>query len=164
MGWLGPRFEGRGPGRWWGQWPRPPAGRVGSGSKSPTSTRLPAPPVPAQPGPTLRAVSPHLMSPVLWGQPSLHLSGVLCSKEPQRLLASMETSGGGKYLGKAFLKLGTHRKKNILDQISFAHGSCPGIQTAPQPQHRSCCAEYNGGTVEDIICAKGEKRTYEKSA
>lgn len=51
------------------------------------------------------------MSPVLWGQPNLHLSGVLCSKEPQRLLASTETSGGGKYLGKAFLKLGTHRKK-----------------------------------------------------
>lgn len=54
------------------------------------------------------------------------------------------------------------KPKNILDQISFAQGSCAGIQTAPPPQNWPCCVEENGATVDDIPRAKGRKDTGEK--
>ena len=91
-------------------------------SRRPQLSAPPAP-CPASPGAlswVLTSLQPHLQ-----GQLSLRLGGILCSKGHQGILASKETSRRGKYLGKAFLKLGMHGEKkrtNILDQIFFAQG------------------------------------------
>ena len=122
----------------------------------------PPPPCPA----SLEALSWVLTSlqPHLQGQLSLRLRGILYSKGHQGILASTETSRRGKYLGKAFLKLGTwnawRRKKNKHPGSDFfCSRICPGIQTASEPRSQPRCVEENEATVSDVSCAERRKDT-----
>lgn len=98
--------------------------------------QLSAPPSPCPASPRAQNWVLTSFQPVLWGQPSLHLSGVLFSKGRQRIQASIETSGGGKYLGKTFFKLGTHRKKHpgsdfLCSRILSWNPTAPRLRTGP---------------------------------
>ena len=124
----------------------------------------PPPPCPA----SLEALSWVLTSlqPHLQGQLSLRLRGILYSKGHQGILASTETSRRGKYLGKAFLKLGMHgeeKRTNILDQISFAQGS---VLESKQPLSlgASPAAWRRMKLLFQMFHVQREERTHERYA
>ena len=109
----------------------------------------------------LTSLQPHLQ-----GQLSLRLRGILYSKGHQGILASTETSRRGKYLGKAFLKLGMHgeeKRTNILDQISFAQGS---VLESKQPLSlgASPAAWRRMKLLFQMFHVQREERTHERNA
>lgn len=107
--------------------------------------------------------------PVLLGQPSLHLGGIFCSKEQQRILASTENSGGGKYLGKAFLKLGTHRKKQQKKKTSWIRFPLLKDLVLESKQPLSLSTGPAVWSIMEVLfkilyVRRGKKRTSEKNA